>query len=238
MALISCENCGKQISDKAAACPHCGAARTPATELNPVQFPAPVQSPAPAPQQPKGNGKKVAIIVGAAVALLALIITVVVIATNHSGKPKGTIRDDSTGLAVGGQGGYDYYDEPVSTPEPVEYYDVTLDVKCKQNESFWGDLLGLDAVDNQYDVDILVGGEWIATLDHGTSNRYIRTLRPGTYEVEFRINGKTSVLGNDIYDPTDRRTFVTKTIRVMGNDTFFYDVELASGNSIQVTERS
>lgn len=226
MALISCENCGKQISDKAAACPHCGAARTPATELNPIQSPAPVQSPAPAPQQPKGNGKKVAIIVGAAVALLALIITVVVIATNHSSKPKGTIRDDSTGLAVGGQGGYDYYDEPVYTPEPVEYYDVTLNVELRANPVF-----------NQDDVDILVDGDTIATLGHGFSDSYVESLSEGTHEIEFRINGK--------YDPVNAFTFCKKTVRVSDDETFSYYMELQwpngeplSGVALYVAQRS
>lgn len=34
MALISCEECGKQISDRASSCPHCGNPMTPAVQTS------------------------------------------------------------------------------------------------------------------------------------------------------------------------------------------------------------
>ena len=39
MALVACEECGKEISDKAAACPHCGAPTTAKTEPVPLEQP-------------------------------------------------------------------------------------------------------------------------------------------------------------------------------------------------------
>lgn len=100
MALISCPSCGKQLSDKATACPHCGAART-ATQT---------PTPSPAAQKPKGSGKKIAIGI-AAVAAVALIVASVVLVGSSGKKPKDTIRDDSTGPAVSEQSA-----EPSDTP--------------------------------------------------------------------------------------------------------------------------
>ena len=65
MALISCENCGKQISDQVLTCPHCGAARMPAA-------PVPVPGQELQPQQPKGNCNKIAI--GIVIAVIAIVI--------------------------------------------------------------------------------------------------------------------------------------------------------------------
>lgn len=39
MALIACGECGKQISDKAASCPHCGAPSAAKTEPLPLEEP-------------------------------------------------------------------------------------------------------------------------------------------------------------------------------------------------------
>lgn len=36
MALVSCSECGKQVSDKAASCPHCGVAVAPVEQTNAV----------------------------------------------------------------------------------------------------------------------------------------------------------------------------------------------------------
>lgn len=43
MALIACRECSKQISDQAAACPHCGMPQTPATQS--IQEAQPLQAP-------------------------------------------------------------------------------------------------------------------------------------------------------------------------------------------------
>lgn len=44
MALIDCAECHKKISDKAAACPHCGAPTSPVPQLVPTTTPPPLDS--------------------------------------------------------------------------------------------------------------------------------------------------------------------------------------------------
>jgi len=53
MALIQCQECKQEISDKAAACPHCGAPRIPGASASPITAAPPAAaSPPPAPAVP------------------------------------------------------------------------------------------------------------------------------------------------------------------------------------------
>ncbi len=63
MALIYCTNCGRQISDKASACPHCG------TSFIPDEGGAPMSS---GPESQSNNSTTIAIAAVALVALAAL----------------------------------------------------------------------------------------------------------------------------------------------------------------------
>lgn len=213
MALIACKNCGKQLSDKATACPHCGAPQTPAPT---------------APQQPANNGKKIIIGICVAVAVLLMIAFGCMISGN---RPVGLAADD-TDVPSGSFDDDLYTDEPAwtSSPTPAEFEAnmpaapclVVLNVTCKKNP--WA---------NKYDVDILIDGEKIATLEHGEAGAYPETLEKGSHDVEFRINGK-AIGGNDIYDPDDPDTFYTSSFTVSESGEISYLVKLALGNSIEV----
>lgn len=112
-------------------------------------------------------------------------------------------------------------DPPADQPAT---YDVTLNVECKKN-----------SLQNKYDVDILLGGQYIATLKHGASDYYILPLEEGSYELEFRINGET-FLGNDIYDPDDPGTYAVFLIDAYQDQELSYYVQLTAGNNISVEQ--
>src|SRR5688572_26286797 len=78
MALIDCAECGKQVSDKAAACPHCGnpmAATAPQTSVPPALAPTSVETRSGATVTTQATGKtyKVIEVVGAGIFLLGLV---------------------------------------------------------------------------------------------------------------------------------------------------------------------
>ena len=88
MALITCEDCGKSISDRAPSCPHCGApSATVPPPLNPLPIPQPTAAAIALTKGDKKSsfGNKV---IFAILAIIALIIII-----GHSG---GTTRDGST----------------------------------------------------------------------------------------------------------------------------------------------
>jgi len=212
MALITCEHCGKQLSDKAAACPHCGAPHTP--------VPAAPQIPTDdgASQRPAGNRKKLILGICAAVAVLAVAAAVALSLLGGQ---------SSAGEIPASVPANHFVDERTdSSQAEAKTYDVTLHVECRRN-----------AMQNKYDVDILVNDQFIATLGHGKTDDYPLKMREGSYQVEFRVNGKT-LFGNDIYDPEESDTYCVKTIRVSGDETFSYKAELVYGNGIAVEQLS
>lgn len=75
MALVSCSECGKEISDKATSCPHCGAPKTgnAATQASSVQ-----------PQAKKGGLWKW--VIGIPIALFAF---VMIVGSNLANTPEG-----------------------------------------------------------------------------------------------------------------------------------------------------
>lgn len=80
MALIACPECTREISDKAATCPHCG------NPMRPIASPAPppITTPIPAP---KGEGCFLQTLnLGCAIVLIFIVIAVIgsCIATNRT----------------------------------------------------------------------------------------------------------------------------------------------------------
>ena len=169
LALFTCQ-CGKQISDRAEACPYCGRsivsaeARTSSTGYgNPVQPAAPVR-------QAAANGFQKLIIIIAAVIAAALIALITIVLSK--GEEENTSQTVNNTVSVASD---------VYTPEVpvINNYNVTLSVDCRKNITA-----------NQYDVDILVDGQFLTTLKHGASEDYALTLSEGSHKLEFRINGK------------------------------------------------
>jgi hypothetical protein len=76
MALITCEDCGRSISDRAPSCPHCGA---PGAAAPPPLNPSPIQQPTAAAlaltksDKKSGFGRKVFIAIFALIALIIII---------------------------------------------------------------------------------------------------------------------------------------------------------------------
>lgn len=240
MALIYCSACGKQISDKAAACPHCGAAHTPVNTVVNVPVQPIAQPQVPAQQTPK-NSNKVIITVGAILAVLLIALIVVVIMVNGGDKSQGDNNSISTVATTTSNNNYvppataatsanNTPDESVATTPTVAVYNVTLSVNCKKNTNVaW---LGRDA-NNLYDVDILIDGKNLATLPHGKTQEYPVLLEAGSHTVEFRIAGLDRN-GDPLYNKTDSGSYKKMTFSVSENSSFSYKVVLAKGNDIEV----
>lgn len=218
MALISCPRCGGIVSDKAEECPHCGAPA--ASALNA----APVQSVYAAPYQPKsGRKSKIAVGLGvAAVVLLIVLIAVILIA--GSGSDTGASEAGPAKALISSvvqNNNHNGADTQKNT------YNVTLRVECEKNKFA-----------NQYDLDIFVDGDAIATLAHGETNEYALKLSEGTHKVEFRINGKHSFLtgGGNIYDPDKPETFKVQYMRVSKDTAYSYHAELVANDGLKIQQ--
>lgn len=238
MALIYCFNCGKQISDKAAACPHCGAARTP---VNTVGTAAPAQPQMPVQQAPakKGNGAQIALIVTVIVLALALVGVVLFFVLGGNNTSQGNTNTGTSSDYVYELVPPDNYAPPVEYVPPTEstapsqstapaapqtaMYDVELKVQCKQNIAA-----------NKYDIDILIDGRNLSTLPHGQSETHRLTLAEGSHTIEFRLASK-DIWGEPLYDPQDEGSYQKVTLNVSGDMTAGYLVNIAWGNTVKVT---
>lgn len=81
-----CRNCGQEINDGSVFCPHCGTAQTPAPESP--------QNAVPAWEGPEGNGskKKIGLIVGIAVAAVAVVAVLVAALSGVFASPKAKVE--------------------------------------------------------------------------------------------------------------------------------------------------
>ena len=229
MALINCSVCGKQISDKAVSCPHCGAAHTP---LNTTDN-AFVKS-EPLVHQATKSFNMVVIMVGAIVSLLIVALIVVVLLMNNGDDSSQASSNNNSIGAVIVTTANNNYAPPVATNAdnaPAEggitfpataVYNVNMSVACEEN-----DLV------NRYDVDILVDGKNLATLAHGTSEVYAFRLEEGSHSIEFRIAG-LDILDDPLYNKNDAGSYKEMTFNLSGDTNLSYYVKLDWGNDIEV----
>lgn len=219
MALIPCPKCGQQISSRAAACPHCGNSAAAVTNqtggtANISQTPQPVMYNASVHRAAKKNNTAI-VVVGIVIAAALILLAIVILTKGNGDNPTSTVNNAAT------------VPSDVYTPtEPVIVdYNVTLSVQCRENLMM-----------NKYDVDILVDGQFLDTLKHGTYSDYALKLSEGSHKFEFRISGK-DVKGNDLYQKGDPGSFQTMTFNVNEDTEVGYYVKLTKGNNIDV-ERS
>ena len=222
MAMIYCSACGKQISDKAAACPHCGAARVAADTVN---TPTPVQPQAPVQQAAVKNQNKSIIAVGIVISVLIIALIVVILVVFGGKSDQGNelqvapVVTQSNSYTPATENNY------VSTEAPVpQVFNVDLYVECERN-SFM----------NKYDVAILVDGRNLVTLPHGASDAYRLQLEAGSHAIEFRI-ASNDITGNSIYQKSDKGSYKEKFINVSQDMSVYYYIKLDYGNDIEVTQ--
>ena len=179
MALIVCPVCGKQMSDKAAACPHCGSS-TSGTAAPQQTASAPVYS-APA----KSSPNKIGLIVGIVAAVAAVILVIVFASSSGSGSSgSGSSMSPSGGSNSSMQSHSGGSAGTTTSSQPVKVYDVVLTVDCEDNLAF-----------SRYDVDIILDGKTLDTLAHGHAEKFTGTLEAGTHKIVFCKNGDSSVKG-------------------------------------------
>lgn len=164
------------------------------------------------PNPPKDNKKTIIIAGVAVIAVVVIVITVLItLLVNNNSQSNASPNTPTAGNTV----------SPSATT-----YEVTIKVECEYN-----------SVMNQYDVDILIDDQNLATQEHGANKSYKLKLSEGTHEIEFRINGQKIFSEKPIYDPDDETTFREMYIHVSENDEFSYYVKMDLGNSIKVTQK-
>ena len=216
MAMIFCPQCGKQISDKAAACPQCG---TKPPQISVEQTPVQQVS---VQQQVTKKSNKTAIVIGAiaSVIIIALVIVIVMLSTppqNDSGFI-GTVSSNASN---------NNYVPPVesnnnNTSSEKRLYNVNIEVECRENIAA-----------NKYDFDILVDGKNFATMAHGAKETFAFLLEEGSHSIEFRIASK-DIFGKDIYKKEDKNSYQIKTFNVSKNMNLSYYVKFTAFNNISV----
>ena len=208
MALIKCPGCGNQMSDKAPACPHCGMSG----QTTGMNYTAPSVTAA----KKKTNKTPAIIAAGIAAAAVIGVLLFLLLSGKNTPRQEPVLPSESdTTLITSG--------EVINNPKAR--FTVTMTLDCEYNKHI-----------NQYPVDIIIDGAAFVTLPHGETKSYKLELEGGSHTIEFRINGKHTISGKDIYDKNDTGTFAVKTINVTENMKIGYNISLTMFDSIKVTE--
>lgn len=198
MALMYCNHCGGQISDKALRCPHCGAPGPAAQTAAPAAAaPAPAASAAPA----KTGSKAPLIIAVAALAVVGIVLAVILLfkdsgpakAGNNGSPVNSTLVFDKSQSAQGGgqyaQGGSQSAQDG---GQSAQEKNVTFKIKVEKN-----------TIAAKYLVEFYIDDEFIATVDD--DNDYEMTFRmvQGIHTITFKNNKDPD---NDVYTLTLNET--------------------------------
>lgn len=88
--------------------------------------------------------------------------------------------------------------EEVETTTSAPTYDVSVEVECIENLFF-----------SRYDVNVLLDGEKLGTLEHGKTKMFNRELTEGQYEIAFQKEDDASIDGVETINVTKdgKKTF-------------------------------
>ena len=190
MALIYCSKCGKQVSDKAAVCPHCNQVLR-VQQAAPAQ--APVQIPAQAPQSqtvpaPAAKKSKFPIIMGIVIVLLigstAAICAPMFISARQGGANSVTSSADSVSGGVNTvpddsgytQPSWNVTQPPVQTTAATERSEFTVVFTVTTVEGIISD----------YDIDFYVDGSCVDSIGAGMTKQYTMTLSKGSHVIQVK----------------------------------------------------
>ena len=142
MALINCPSCGKQISDMANTCVHCGyALKQPQPEAQPEPAfeqpaaPAPeVAAPAKKPLSPEAKKKRLIII--AAIALVVIIAVVLIIVLSKP-KKEGPASEPASVAGMVDRTGFSTEDPETMNIVTKTYTEVKEDLEHPENSNFF-----------------------------------------------------------------------------------------------------
>lgn len=215
-----CTNCGTQLPDGAAFCPHCGTARrvvkvettpqpvpTPAAPQTPVTPVAP-QSVAPAAQQPPLNWRKLLI---PAIALVA-VIAIVLVVMSKSGSGKGSSYESAIDNYFSVQLG-DISVSKVKALAPAEYWEYMEDKYGETFDEYYEDIADeLDEykenLEDKYGRNIKITYEITKERDVSEKNLgYIAEYLADQYDINeddvtagYRLDMEMTIMGSDDSD--------------------------------------
>ena len=231
MALINCKTCGKQVSDKAKTCPHCGAEIIITTVENPVlakceecggDIPqgiavcphcgCPVSDICPQAEPKKKSKKGIIIGIVSAIVILVAAASVYLYFTQFS--PDAIIRkkyDEAVSLYNEGN-----YDEALPIFEELGDYSNAIETAkgCKYN-------LGIEAMDS-FDWETAVS--YFTGLDYENSKKML-TDCSFLLDIEYSVNRRLEMTAKET---SDRRTIVNTELAYLEKyrTTNFFDSSL------------
>ena len=191
MALMYCNHCGGQISDKALRCPHCGAPGPAAQTAAPAAAaPAPAAGdPAPAGSAaPAKTGSKAPLIIAvAALAVVGIVLAVILLF-----KDSGPAKAGNNGSPVNSTLVFDKSQSAQGGGQSAQEKNVTFKIKVEKN-----------TIAAKYLVEFYIDDEFIATVDD--DNDYEMTFRmvQGIHTITFKNNKDPD---NDVYTLTLNET--------------------------------
>lgn len=191
MALMYCNHCGGQISDKALRCPHCGAPGPAAQTAAPA-----AAAPAPAAGDPalaasaapaKTGSKAPLIIAVAALAVVGIVLAVILLF-----KDSGPAKAGNNGSPVNSTLVFDNSQSAQGGGQSAQEKNVTFKIKVEKN-----------TIAAKYLVEFYIDDEFIATVDD--DNDYEMTFRmvQGIHTITFKNNKDPD---NDVYTLTLNET--------------------------------
>ena len=205
MALINCPKCGKQVSDKAAVCPHCNQMLNVQQNIQqyvPLNIPQPAS--APAPQSKKSKFPLiVAIIIVVLIGITAAICVPLLLSSGDNSRGNSPVQDASS----------QYVQQGTVSQDPVQ----TTTAATEQNEfSVSFTITTVEGIISEYDVDFYVDGTCVDSIGSGMTKQYLMTLTKGSHTIQFRRT-------------KDGKKSATTTLNVSEDTEVTYSLQLRTG---------
>ena len=209
MAMIFCSKCGKQISDKAAACPHCGAPNVAYAQSapQPVQQPARAPQNAPAPQRSKTVPFLVLIILLLVVGISVTSITLMKKNKSDSSSSSSKYENPANSLIVDTtKSPSRIVDEPSVTKAASQDCNVHFNVFVTHDKG------GLAS----YSINVYVDDNKYATLGDEETWNLTLSLSKGVHKIRFESN-ENKHKGDDLFNKEEAFT-------ITGDTTLSYEI--------------
>ena len=225
MAMIFCSKCGKQISDKAAACPHCGAPNVAYAQSapQPVQQPARAPQNAPAPQRSKTVPFLVLIILLLVVGISVTSITLM--KQNKSDSSSSSSKQIITNTNP-------INDVIAPRDDNTLSFESTTNAQAATQEEFYAVTFKFTSEKNvlpktKFDTDVIFDGQVLCTLTNN-STKEVPTFytKRGIHTLRFQKNG-------------DESFYKDVTITINGDTSLYYSFHKHYGvdETFTITEK-
>lgn len=180
MALIYCSKCGRQVSDKAAVCPHCNQVLR-VQQSVPAQTPVQIPVQQPVPQSNAAKKNKFPIIMAIVIAA-HICVTVSICVPMLNSASQGSANSVTCGENfVPDNSGYSQPSASITQP-PVQTTAAT-----EQNEfTVVFTVTTVEGLVSDYDIDFYVDGSCVDSIGAGMTKQYTMTLSKGSHVIQVK----------------------------------------------------